>query len=321
MALNWRYVRFLDQQGMIRPGAKLLDIGSSNLYDAPADEVYALLRKHTPGTPAAEHRALADRLAAGSGKGADGVALNQSWVGELFEACGMEYVAFDIAPMYKTELLDFNHQSLPEQHRGRYDVILNFGTTEHVLNQFNSFRSIHEAAKPGTLTWHQLPSAGHVDHCYYSYHPRFFFDLAGYNRYEVVNFWFTAGGGSKRFCTVGSYASHFPVLGRFLDDPASRPEPSDDAVEEDVCVNIIYRKVHDQPFLGALEPSTAAVKVAADVMSRYAHSQPAEPAPAPAVGASLTPAPRPPLVRAMRRLLRPVLKPIRDALRRKPAAR
>lgn len=317
MALNWRYVRFLDQQGMIRPGAKLLDIGSSNLYEAPADEVYALLRKHAPNTPAAEHRALADRLSAGSWKGPDGVATNQSWVGELFEGCGMEYVAFDIAPMYKTELLDFNHQSLPEKHRGRYDIILNFGTTEHVLNQFNSFRIIHEAAKPGTLTWHQLPSAGHVDHCYYSYHPRFFFDLAGYNRYEVVNFWFTAGGGSNRFCTVRDYASHFPVLTRYLADPASRPEPAEDAVEEDVCINIIYRKQHDHPFLGALEPSTAAASVAEAVMLRYAHTQPA--APAPAVGAALTTAPRPPLVRAVRRLLRPVLKPIRDAIW-KPAA-
>jgi hypothetical protein len=318
MALNWRYVRYLDQQGMIRPGTKLLDIGSSNLYAAPADGVYDLLRKHAPNTPAAEHRVLADRLAAGSGKGADGVALNQSWVGELFEACGMEYVAFDIAPMYKTELLDFNHQGLPPEHRGRYDVILNFGTTEHVLNQFNSFRIIHEAAKPGTLTWHQLPSAGYVDHCYFSYHPRFFFDLAGYNRYELVNFWFTAGGGSPRFSTLADYASHFPVLGQYLADPASRPEPAENVAEEDACINVIYRKVHEQAFLGALEPSTAAATVAEAVMLRYTHDRPA--APAPAVGAAMTPAPRPPFVRAMRRLLRPVLKPIRDALR-KPAAR
>lgn len=320
MAVNWRYVRYLDARGMIRPGTKLLDIGSSNLYQAPADEVHALLRKHAPATPAAEHRALADRLAAGSGKGADGVALNQSWAGELFEACGMEYVAFDIAPMYKTELLDFNHQGLPEKHRGRYDVVLNFGTTEHVLNQFNSFRIIHDAARPGALTWHQLPSAGHVDHCYFSYHPRFFFDLAGYNGYEVVDFWFAAGGGSRRFDTVGSYATIFPALERFLADPASRPEPADDALEEDVCVNIVYRKVHDRAFLGALEASTAAVKVADDVMSRYDPNAPTPPVPAPAPGAAPTPAPRPPLVRAVRRLLRPVLKPIRDALRR-PAAR
>ena len=313
MAVNWRFMKVLDEQGLIQPGKRILDIGSSNLYSAPAEGIRALIAKYNPALSIAEIESLSQKLAAGSYVDPIKGATNEAWVGELFEALGMEYLAFDIAKMYKTEILDFNHHHLPAHHKGKFDLVLNFGTTEHVLHQFNSFKIIHEATAHSGTIWHQLPANGYVAHCYFSYHPRFFFDLAGYNGYSVLNYWYSVGGSSKRFDTVGDYSSHFPALTTFLEHPEMRPEPAENAVLEDACINIIYRKIHDIPFQGALEPSTAAGEISNEIRESYAH-KPAAPIAPPAIIR------RPRLVRAIRKALKPFVKPILNRYRGRVAS-
>ncbi|MBN9520382.1 hypothetical protein J0H58_17945 [bacterium] len=305
MAVNWMYVRMLDARGMLRPGLRILDIGSSNLYSAPADGVREFLAKYNPAFPDAAR--LAERLAEGSYVDPVTGARNGAFVGELFEAAGMEYLSFDIAKGYKTEVLDFNQQSLPDRHRGAWDLILNFGTTEHVLHQYNSFKIIHEAARVGGTMWHQLPSLGFVDHCYFTYKPRFFFELAGYNEYELVDFWYGAGGQSRLMDVVKDYASYFPVLGRYADDPGSSPQPVENLVLTNVCANALYRKVKDRPFMGTIERSTSVGEVPDDVMAAY-HGPAGSPA-GPGLVARLA--------KSLRRRLRPI-RPLLKAVRPAP---
>ena len=58
---------------------------------------------------------------------------------EIADLTNIKYHAFDVCPAPKTELLDLNFDSLPERHREHYDVVMNFGTTEHIFNQWNCF--------------------------------------------------------------------------------------------------------------------------------------------------------------------------------------
>ena len=287
MAVNWPFVLMLDDWGLLRPGTRVLDIGTSNIYNLHADEVAALIARHNRRLPAAEVRRLAERLADGSGVGPDGVATNRTWVGELFEAVGMEYHSFDVARMYKTEVLDLNRDRLPERHRGRFDLVLNFGTTEHVFNQVNAFEVIHDAAAVGGLVWHQLPSAGHVSHCYFTYHPRLFLDLARTNGYEVVRYWVSVGGTSGAFDGLEDYAADLPAVADFLYRWDTRPQPSECVAVPDVAVNAIYRKTADRPFRIPLETTTSAGRLSAAVAAAY-----------------LRPAPRPSLLGRLRRLAR-----------------
>jgi len=64
---------------------------------------------------------------------------------EICDLTSVEYWAFDVCPAFKTEILDLNFDKLPIRHREYYDVVLNYITTEHVFNQWNSFQVMHDA--------------------------------------------------------------------------------------------------------------------------------------------------------------------------------
>jgi SAM-dependent methyltransferase len=71
---------------------------------------------------------------------------------------------------------------------GRYDVVTNFGTTEHVFNIGQSFENIHDLLKVGGVVLHALPGYGYIDHGFYNIHPCAYLDMAKANEYEVVDF-------------------------------------------------------------------------------------------------------------------------------------
>jgi hypothetical protein len=307
MGIHWEYVKLMDRRGMLSPGTRILDIGSSNLYCADADEVAEFLVKYAPGMPAGEIRALATRLADGSGYDPVKGGLNRSFAGELFDAAGMDYLSFDIAQGYKTVVLDFNNRPLPANYRAAFDLVLNFGTTEHVFHQFNSFKIIHEATTPGGWVWHQLPAVGFTDHCYFTYTGRFFFELASYNGYELSGFWFGAGGQTNLFDSVRSYASYYPVLAELLENPAASPQPVADVAIPNVCINAILRKADDRPFMGSIERSTSVGDIPTDVLEAYHAGTAAASHPA-------VPDHRPGLWAAVRARVRPILSTIRSRL-------
>lgn len=87
----------------------------------------------------------------------------------------------------KTEIFDLNYDVIDDDKKEYYDVVLNFGTTEHVFNQWNSFEVMHDALKVGGVLYSVLPASGYLDHGYYCYTPLFFADLAKANGYEIVD--------------------------------------------------------------------------------------------------------------------------------------
>jgi O-methyltransferase len=176
----------------------------------------------------------------------------------------MKYLAFDIFQGYGTEILDLNVATLPAQYRGHFDAVINSGTTEHVLNQYNSFKTIHEATRVGGCMVHALPASGFTDHGYFTYTGRMFFDLASYNGYEIVDFYYDGPAGTDDlYQSSRSYAGSIEHLGKDLSGlkPAAIPNYS---------LVVILRKVHDAPFRACLETSTTAGAVTDDVRTAYA---------------------------------------------------
>jgi SAM-dependent methyltransferase len=235
---NLREIEVLPDRGTI------LDIGSSNLYGADARglESFAAAfgRKLNPN--------FIDRFAAGSVYG-PGITKNESFAGELLEQVGLEYLAFDIANGYHTQIFDLNREALADKLRSAFDVVLNFGTTEHVFDQLNSFRVIHDAVKVGGHIVHQLPAVGYIDHGYFCYTPRFFFDLAGHNEYQVVQFSYEGpADGADLFGIVNDYATYFPAL---------REIRRESIAVQNFAINIIIRKTKDLPLRLPMETSTS----------------------------------------------------------------
>lgn len=69
-----------------------------------------------------------------------------------------------------------------------FDMVTNFGTTEHVENgQFEVFENIHNFTKNGGVMIHAVPLVGHwKGHCNYHYKEDFMDALALYNNYECI---------------------------------------------------------------------------------------------------------------------------------------
>jgi hypothetical protein len=96
------------------------------------------------------------------------------------------YRSIDLTDPRADYAADLNHP-LP-RNIGRYDVVTNFGTTEHVFNIGQSFASIHGLLKVGGVQLHTLPSYGAIDHGFYNIHPCTYLDIAKANHYEIVDF-------------------------------------------------------------------------------------------------------------------------------------
>lgn len=120
------------------------------------------------------------------------------WARDLYLSLGArDYRAFDLLDERAVKC-DFND---PPQGTGDFDVVTNFGTSEHVFNQAAIMRFMHELLKPGGIVLHVVPAAGGRDHGFFNYHPSFFWDLARCNGYEVLDL---------RYVPHYALQSHFP---------------------------------------------------------------------------------------------------------------
>jgi hypothetical protein len=115
-----------------------------------------------------------------------GATANGGYLGSLLKGVGFNYTAFDIFEAPDTKLMDLNIHFVPADLRSTFDLVTNYGTTEHVLNQMLAMRSIHDLVKAGGLIHHDLPMGGYFLHCYFTYNPGVFHDLATANRYRLV---------------------------------------------------------------------------------------------------------------------------------------
>jgi hypothetical protein len=200
----------------VRPGAAVLDIGTSELFCADDPDSLNRFLSHFGAEPYD-----GDRLAEMANKG---------MASDLFVRAGFRYEAVDVTPYPRTMRLDLNTDRLPFWKRRRYALVTNCGTTEHVLNQLNAFRLIHDATAVGGLMYHGVPLAGNFAHGFVSYHPLFFVGLAEANGYEVMRAWGWAS----------DEAGPCDVIGKV--------EWNRRFVTQDAFLHIMLRKTRRKPF-------------------------------------------------------------------------
>jgi hypothetical protein len=105
----------------------------------------------------------------------------------FWEWLGWRYEAIDIDGTPDAMPLDLNDGNVPASARGRFDLVVNAGTTEHVANQVNAFAVIHDLAAPGAVMLHNVPAQGMMEHGLVNYNPKFFWKLARSNDYRCVS--------------------------------------------------------------------------------------------------------------------------------------
>ncbi len=228
-----RILQFSDQ-GLLPPGASVMELGAQQLYCKGAEaylaEFVARVGAKNPAfrdVPKLQQREL-ESLA------------NGGFTSGLLKACGYEYSAIDIFDADGTILFDLNRQEPTAEMRSRYDLVTNFGTTEHIINQYLAFKTMHEMAKVGGIIYNELPLAGFHMHGYFSYNPLLFIQLAEANRYEIV------------MQAYGKNDRDFVPAPEFM-----RLNGFSDAGYYDLGIEFVFRKTTDAPFCVPLETSTS----------------------------------------------------------------
>jgi hypothetical protein len=135
---------------------------------------------------------------------------------------------------------------------GKYDFVTNHGTSEHLLNQQNFFKVVHELTKPGGLMLHAVPFTAHIEHGFFNYQPNFFESLARYNSYKLLGIWVGPG---------WQAASLIPWEPDILDYMVINSKTTHLLV---ALSQKMYDKPFSVPFQGVYEPSTPD-----EVMTRY----------------------------------------------------
>jgi hypothetical protein len=104
----------------------------------------------------------------------------------FYNALGIsEYTCSDVADSRSNYYLDLNK---PIKHvEKQYDIITNFGTTEHVFNIGQSFVNIDKLVANDGLVLHVLPAMGDINHGFWNTHPTVYYDVARDNGYEIMD--------------------------------------------------------------------------------------------------------------------------------------
>lgn len=105
--------------------------------------------------------------------------LAKDWYAEL--GCG-RYVSID-GNGRATHLADLN---LPIAPLEPFDLVTDFGTGEHIFDQAQVWRTLHDLTKPGGLIAFDRPASGYDTHCFYVTHECLYQDLAVANHYTVL---------------------------------------------------------------------------------------------------------------------------------------
>jgi hypothetical protein len=108
-------------------------------------------------------------------------------VSEFFKALNFSYEAIDINADFDSIVMDLNTDLRGAYNfQKTYNLVTNIGVSEHLFNQEQFFKNAHYLTKKDGIMLHILPFLGHINHGFYNYEPRLFFDLAAANGYELL---------------------------------------------------------------------------------------------------------------------------------------
>lgn len=109
---------------------------------------------------------------------------------DYFKSLGFKHTSIDLDGNFGSLVVDLTTQLT--DFYNKYDIVTNFGTSEHIENQFACFENIHYFCKDNGVMVHSVPLPDNwVKHCKYHYPPAFFDQLClacGYEVCENKNF-------------------------------------------------------------------------------------------------------------------------------------
>ena len=214
---------FLRSEALVRTAEAAF--GAAQPYSLPAP---------MPSTTSARHGEL--------------LASDAPFARDFWISLGFEYSAIDVDGSPGSVPLDLNYDQVPDEMRGKYGLVTNFGTTEHVCNQMNAFKVMHDLAAPGAVMIHHLPAGGSLNHGLVNYTPKFFWYLARSNDYKWLHMNFYASG------------KGYPVAENIIEITRSYAPESSEILQKheltDYGLVVALQKTLDIPFVAPIDIET-----------------------------------------------------------------
>jgi hypothetical protein len=186
----------------------------------------------------------------------------------LWQWLGYDYTAIDIDGSPDSIPLDLNFDEVPRPAVGRFQLVTNYGTTEHAVNQLQAFKIIHDLTARDGIMIHVVPGGRWLDHGLLNYTFKFFSALARGNRYHLI---------SLRM----SPPEPEPVPAGIIDLIAQFDPNGADRLRDCTLlifgIHAVYRKVHDGPFVPPLDIGENVRAANAQMLKRYPNWFEAEP--------------------------------------------
>jgi hypothetical protein len=180
---------------------------------------------------------------------------------DVWQWLGFDYAAIDVDGSPGAIPLDLNFAKTPGNMVGKADLVTNCGTTEHIVNQLNAFKVIHELTAVGGIMMHNLPAQGYIVHGLINYNPKFFWALSAANGYRWLAFNF------------GQNADFYPtpddVIGQ-IDQLSGMPQHR--AAEfrfADTNVYAVLQKQYDMAFVPPIDVPTGSQTDIKELKERY----------------------------------------------------
>jgi hypothetical protein len=245
---------------LIQPGAAVVEIGAQQLDNSfleaseRINSLGVLFGVDHPSTlPPARPTHIVHGTLEHLGAEAPPARLFWNWL-------GFNYAAIDIDGSPGSIPLDLNYDSVPPDSVGKHDLVTNFGTTEHVANQLNAFKVIHDLTSLGGLMIHQLPAQGMFNHGLINYNFKFFWMLARSNDYRFIYANYTQGAPYDLPTNIADFVVS-------LNSAVCREDLRYAAA--DGGLTVVMRKTLDIPFVSPLDVATGTQTDIAFLKQRY----------------------------------------------------
>lgn len=165
---------------------------------------------------------------------------------KVYEHLGFKYACIDLDQNPHSIKMDLNFDSVPKRHRGKYALVTNLGTTEHVLNQLNAFKMIHDLTAPKGIMVHTLPFQGFATHGLVNYTMKFFWLLCRYNMYRVIDADISAWQRTPLPASVVEYIKKTPTV-------FTSKEHVDKLEQQDTGITVILQKEQNIDFVPPID--------------------------------------------------------------------
>jgi SAM-dependent methyltransferase len=251
----------LQERGHVRRGSKIIEIGAQQLSNEflRSESLVRSFRAQL-GANLAYSMPAPTPVVIGPGD-AELLKAEAPFARDFWISLGFDYTAIDVDGSPETIPLDLNFDSIPETLRKKFDLVTNFGTTEHICNQLNAFKAIHDLAAPGGVMIHHLPAGGSLNHGLFNYNMKFFWHLARSNEYNwlYANYY-----GSEYSYTVPDNIRDFVSI--YEPEGISKTEGMKTS---DYAILIAYQKHLDIPFVPPIDVNTGTKTDNANLNQRY----------------------------------------------------